>query len=295
MELSDLRVIEAVAREGGMSRAATALNTVQSNVTARVRALEQELGCVLFERHSRGVDLTPAGRRLLPYARRIAELAAEAARAASDDGTPVGPLEIGALETTTALRLTPALAHFAAHYPDVDLALRTGTTAELIDAVLERRLEGAFVCGPVSHRELVASEVFREDLAVFAAPGVASLAKALDGGDVRIIVLKAGCSYRQRLETLLARRGIPVPRLLEFGTLEAIGRCVSAGLGITMLPVGMAGNVWPEGVVSVHRPGKRDSEVHTLFVRRREAFVSSAMHAFLGEFGSVEAKPRRVA
>ena len=68
MDTADLKVFEAVARNGGMNRAAAELHTVQSNVTARIRALEAKLGCPLFERHSRGVALTQAGERLLPYA-----------------------------------------------------------------------------------------------------------------------------------------------------------------------------------------------------------------------------------
>ena len=138
MDTAGLKMFEAVARTGGMNRAAGELHTVQSNVTARIRALETELGCPLFERHSRGVALTPAGQRLLPYARRVAWLLADAARAARDDGEPRGPLTIGSLETTVALRLSPLIASYAAACPEVDLALRPGTTAELIVAVLER-------------------------------------------------------------------------------------------------------------------------------------------------------------
>src|SRR5208337_2388859 len=82
MDTAGLKMFEAVARTGGMNRAAAELNTVQSNVTARIRALETELGCPLFERHSRGVALTAAGQRLLPYARRVAWLLTDAARAA---------------------------------------------------------------------------------------------------------------------------------------------------------------------------------------------------------------------
>lgn len=59
MDAADLRVFEAVARLGGMSRAAEELHTVQSNVTTRVRKLEEQLGTSLFRRHARGVDLTP--------------------------------------------------------------------------------------------------------------------------------------------------------------------------------------------------------------------------------------------
>ena len=164
MDAGDLRVFEAVARLGGMNRAAAELHTVQSNVTARIRQLEDELGSALFQRSSRGVMLTPAGRRLLPYAMRIANLLADAKRAVADDGHPKGPLVIGSLETTAGLRLPGVLADFAERYPEVDLELATGTTCELIESVLAHRLEGAFVCGPVNHPELDEQRVFREEL-----------------------------------------------------------------------------------------------------------------------------------
>ena len=114
MDAADLRIFEAVARLGGMGRAAEALHTVQSNVTARIRQLEDELGRDLFRRHARGVELTSAGHRLLPYAQRVARLLEDARRATLDDGSPQGPLVIGALETSTALRLSRPLAAYVA-------------------------------------------------------------------------------------------------------------------------------------------------------------------------------------
>lgn len=294
MDTADLKLFEAVARAGGMNKAAAELNTVQSNVTARIRALETELGCALFERHSRGVVLTSAGQRLLPYARRIAWLLSDAARAARDDGVPRGPLTIGSLETTAALRLSPLIASYAAACPEVDLALRPGTTPELIEAVLDRRLEGAFVCGPVAHQSLIGQVMFEEELAVLAAPGLPSLEAATQGGIARIVVLRAGCSYRQRLETLLARRGIAVPRLMEFGTLEAIFGCVSAGLGITLLPRALVGPVWLAGRVSLHDLPPEEALVTTVFIHRREAHLSSALRAFL-EHVQAESAPVEVA
>ena len=82
MDATDLKVFEAVARHGSMNRAAAELNTVQSNVTARVRALELELGVLLFQRHARGVKVTPAGRRMLPFSARISRLLSDAKAAA---------------------------------------------------------------------------------------------------------------------------------------------------------------------------------------------------------------------
>lgn len=290
MDASDLRIFEAVARLGGMNRAAAELNTVQSNVTARIRALEVELGTPLFRRHSRGVALTPAGERLLPYAHKVAHILNDARRTVADDGAPKGRLVIGSLETTAALRLSPLLATFVATYPAVDLALKTGTTCELMEDVLAERVEGAFVCGPVDHPDLEQEVVFQEELVVLTAPTVRSLDALVRRGDVRIVVLRAGCSYRQRLEEILAKRGVVAPRRLEFGTLEAIFGCVAAGLGVTLLPKSLIGPVWHDGRVAAHTLPAAEGKVDTLFIRRRGGFVSSALAAFLKRVRSTPAR-----
>src|SRR3954465_1008822 len=102
MNTEDLRVFPMVARCGGMNRAAAELHTVQSNVSARIRALEEQLGVVLFRRHRRGVSLTNTGLRLLLYAKKAALLLAEARHEVQNSRTPKGPLPIGSLETTAA-------------------------------------------------------------------------------------------------------------------------------------------------------------------------------------------------
>ena len=281
MDAADLKVFEAVARLGAMNRAAAELNTVQSNVTTRVRLLEEELGTPLFHRHARGVTLTPAGQRLVPYATGVARLIADARRAVADDGQPKGLLTVGSLETTAAMRLSPILADYAAAHPDVDLVIRTGTTAELIDAVVEHRVEGAFVCGPVDHEALVSEAIFQEELAVATGPAVESLEALAGRADLKTVVLRAGCSYRQRLEEILTRRGVVGLRQLEFGTIESIVGCVAGGLGITLLPRGVLEAPAREGRIVLHTLPPGEANVETLFVRRRDAFVSSALAAFL--------------
>jgi LysR family transcriptional regulator, cell division regulator len=280
MDTRDLATFAAVARLGGMSRAARELNTVQSNVTQRVRRLEETLGVALFERNRHGAKLTAAGERLMPYAGRVDALLAEASRAARDDGAPRGTLTVGALETTAALRLSPLLASYASAHPRVDLVLRTGTTAEMIEQVLDRTLEGAFVCGPVAHPELVATTAFEEELALLSAPSKLSIAELLGQPDLRLVILRAGCSYRQRLEEVLARRGVVGLRRLEFGTLEAILGAVSAGLGITLLPLSLIGPAWRGARIAAHRLPAAEARVQTVFVRRHDMLPSSALSAF---------------
>jgi LysR family transcriptional regulator, cell division regulator len=281
VDVTDLKTFATVARLGGMNRAAAELHTVQSNVTARIRALEQELGSPLFERHSRGVALTPAGRRLLPYAERMGHLLAEARRAVADDGAPRGALNVGSLESTAALRLPRYLVAFAETYPEVDLVLVPGTTAEMVERVLDRQVEGAFVCGPVSHPDLIEEVMFREQLVVVTARRVQTLQDALGRRDLKIVVLRLGCSYRQRLEEVLARRGMVVVRRLEFGTIDGIMGCVSAGVGITLLPRSVAAAAYDAGQVAIHELPADEAHVETVFVRPRDGFVSSALDAFL--------------
>jgi len=123
--------------------------------------------------------------------------------------------------------------------------------------------------------------VLEEELALLSAPGIRSLAEVIGQKDLRIVVLRAGCSYRQILEQWLVRQGVGQPRVMEFGTLEAVVSCVGAGLGVTMLPRGLLGPVWPSGRVAVHPLPSRDARVETQVIRRRDAYVSAALAAFL--------------
>lgn len=280
MDTKDLATFATVARLGGMSRAARELNTVQSNVTQRVRRLELALGVALFDRSRAGVQLTSAGKRLMPYAARVDALLDEAGRAARDDGAPRGVLTVGSLETTAALRLSPLLASYAQAHRSVDLVLRTGTTAEMVQGVLDRELEGAFVCGPVAHPQLATTPSFVEELALLSAPARSSVDSVLQQPDLRLIVLRAGCSYRQRLEEILARRGVVGLRRLEFGTLEAILGAVAADLGITLMPRALIGPTWRGGRIRVHRLTSAEARVETVFVKRHDMIPSSALVAF---------------
>ncbi len=290
MDSNDLQVFVAVARAGGITRAAGALHTVQSNVTARIQTLERELGVPLFQRHSRGVTLTSAGQMLLPYATEVERLLAEAVRAVGDVAAPRGPLQIGSLETTAARRLPPVLLAYSAAYPDVDLRLQMGTTAELIAAVLDRRLEGALVAGPVSHPALIEEPIVDEELVLVTTPACPGIDAGLaDGCELKLLVLRSGCSYRERLERLLAARGLTGLRLLEFGMLDAIIGCAAAGIGITLLPRAVVEPARAAGRVAVHVLPEDQAWVTTVFIRRRDAFTSTALTCFLRCCKQVEA------
>jgi LysR family transcriptional regulator, cell division regulator len=283
VELSDLLTFSTVARCGGITRAAGELNTVQSNVTNRIKALEMEIGAALFERHSRGMRLTGAGQRLLPYAERMAVLSREAMAAARDDRVPRGPLAIGSMETTAAVRLPPLLARFHRRFPAVQLTLQTGPTATLVAGVLDGSLDAAFVCGPVSHPELLVAPVFKEELVLLTArrwPSLAALRAGISESGPTALVFHTGCSYRQRLEQVLAEFGWPSAARLEFGTLDGIIGCVAADMGITMLPRAVVERNEHRANIRAHRLSRTQRRVDTLFIRRRVKHEDAALQSF---------------
>jgi DNA-binding transcriptional LysR family regulator len=283
MELSDLMTFSAVARTGGVTRAAAELNTVQSNITQRVKALEAEIGTPLFERHSRGMTLTGAGRRLQPYAERMAALSREAVLAARDDGEPKGPLAIGSMETTAAVRLPALLAAFHRRFPAVRLSLRTAPTADLVTSVLDGTLDGAFVAGPIDHAELIPVTAFKEELMLVTARRWTSLA-ALRAGTPEsgptALVFRTGCTYRQRLEQVFSESGWPSAARFELGTLDGMIGCVAADMGVTLLPRAVVERHDQSGNIRIHALSASQSRVDTVFIRRRAAHQYSALQGF---------------
>ncbi len=284
MELTDLLTFSAVARNGGITRAAEELNTVQSNVTQRVKALEAEIGTALFERHSRGMSLTGAGRRLLPYAQRMAALSREAVLATRDDGEPKGPLAIGSMETTAAVRLPALLAEFHRRFPAVRLTLKTATTADLVAAVLDGALDGAFVAGPIEHADLTSTLAFREELVLVSAKRFNNLA-ALRAGTPEsgptALVFRTGCTYRQRLEQVFSDFGWPSAARFELGTLDGMIGCVAAGMGVTLLPRAVVERSDQRKEINIHTIDTSWARVDTLFIQRRSAHAYSALSGFV--------------
>ncbi len=285
MNSADLMFFAAVAEAGGIGRAATVLNTVQSNVTGRIRALEQALRTPLFYRGTRGVTLTRAGERLLPYATQVARLLADAEQAVLSDETPRGSLRLGSMETTAALRLPRLLTTYTGKYPEVDIELELGPTKSLIAAVLDRKIEAAFVSGPISQDDLTAVPVLDEELVLVAGTKLRShdevVAMLASKQEARVLVFKTGCSYRLRLEGFLGAHGLVHVRRMEFGTLDGIIGCVEAGMGISLLPRVVAEPMQRSGRVSIHALPDGAGIAQTLIVYRRDSLLTAAFERFL--------------
>src|SRR5690606_15351078 len=116
----------------------------------------------LFNRHRRGVSLTPEGKKLLTYSKEILLLISEMKKAVQSKEEPSGKLDIGTVETV--IQLPKILYNFIKKYKKVDLSLFTGVTETLEEKVLDHKLDGAFVTESNFHPDLVSYEVFHEEL-----------------------------------------------------------------------------------------------------------------------------------
>ncbi|MGQ7246868.1 LysR family transcriptional regulator [Halomonas sp. V046] len=281
MDATDLKFFQAVSKAGSMSGASESLHTVQSNVTSRIKKLEQELDTALFVRTAKGVYLTPAGERLLPHARRVALALENAAAAVHDVDTVSGKLVIGALETTAAMRLSPYLTRFTQQYPSVDLSIITGTSQEMLERVLAHDIDGAFIGGSIYRQDIETTQMFKEELVVVSGPGHHTLASCLQPNDLKILVLRPNCVYRTILETMLIKRGLFEFKVLEFGTLESIIGGVSANIGITLLPRFLIEKTYANFPLKTHRIEDSLANIDTSFIVRRDAYMTLALKKFI--------------
>ncbi|HWE17814.1 MAG TPA: LysR substrate-binding domain-containing protein [Hyphomicrobiaceae bacterium] len=233
MDLAELRIFLAVVGEGGVTRAAKRLHRVQSNVTTRIRQLEDDLGANLFLREGKRMQLTPAGRTLLEYAEQILMLC-ERARDAVQDRAPRGVFRLGAMESTAAVRLPGPLAAYSRRYPDVRLELRTGNPTQLAIAILSDEIDAALVAEPVAAAQFDSMVAFREEPVIVAAKGTPKLGPKQVPKS--IIVFEHGCPHRKRLEGWCEAAGALPERVIELGSYHAMLGCVLAGMGAALLP-----------------------------------------------------------
>jgi DNA-binding transcriptional LysR family regulator len=277
MEIRDLRIFLSVVQNRSISKAAEELHYVQSNVTARIKLLEERLGTTLFHRKSKGVELTVSGHLLLDYAKRIVQLAKEAESAVTDQNEPKGKLSIGSMETTAAVRLPLLLADYHRSYPQVELNLVTGPSEASIKRLLNYEVDGALVAGEVNQEFLIAEKAFEEELVLVTPYHLKDIDHLLN---LTILVFRAGCSYRAQLERWLREtRKLPY-RIMEFGSIEGILGCVSAGMGVSFLPRSVIETQQKQNNFSLHSIPREFGHMTTWFVMRRNENTSKAMQVF---------------
>jgi DNA-binding transcriptional LysR family regulator len=231
-----------VARRQNLSRAAESLFVSQPTLTARLQSLEASLGEQLFVRTRRGMRLTEAGEAFLPYAEHaVAALADGRERLAELRRGVAGRLVLGAPPTVSTYTLPALLARFSATHPNVRLAVKTGTSEEVLEMVLHDQVQLGIMRSLV-HQEIETVPLYTDALVLIAGPGhrlagAGGRARLADLADEVLVLFGRSSSYLLEFTTATFRQAGVLPNsVLELDNIEAAKKMVERGLGVSLVP-----------------------------------------------------------
>jgi len=243
MDIPRLQAFLEVARLGSMRAAARSLHLGQPALSARIAALEDELGARVFERTRRGVRLTLAGRALVPHAERALE-AVEAGRTAvnqveqGDDGE----LVIAAASAINASVVPELVARFRRYHPGVHLYVHTGSAARIIELVAFGTAQLGLIRESVRLRDarLLVTPLYQEQLMLTARPdhpfvteGPIPTARL---ADATLVFYDRDSDDYEITQSLLKEAGVAPYGVIEVDSVDTARRLVARGLGVALLP-----------------------------------------------------------
>jgi DNA-binding transcriptional LysR family regulator len=285
MDLAQLEVFLAVAREGRFSRAAEKLYRTQSAVSQTIRKLEDELGEPLFDRSSREGVLTDAGRVLHEYAEKLLNLRSDAQEALVElRELHKGKLVIAANELTV-LYLLPILAEFRRLHPMIKVTVQRALGSQIPDDVLRHNVElGLLTYDP--QEPLLHSVVIYLDELAFVVPPSHPLASAKQVsisqlGAESFVAHIVTSPYREKVIQAFRRHKTPLHMDVELPTLQAIKRYLVMGNGVALVPeISVEGELARGELVRIP---VRELQLHRKLrlVYRKKASLSHAARAFL--------------
>lgn len=264
MNISQLRAFVEVVERGSFSEAARAMGVSQPAVTMQIQGLESDLGVTLLERRYRRVDLTEAGRALLPTARTVmAELDEARTEIERLSDTVSGHLELAVSTTPGQYILPRLLGSFLRAYPDVTLSLRVYDTVEVISRVESGEAHLGMTGARVSQAKVAYEEMGVDTLIVICPPDSAvagrSHVQLAELAEQPFIMRESGSGTRMVFEAALRGGGIDPADLhvvMELGTSEAIVNAVEGGMGVGVVSHWMADKALTLGTVAqVLSPG----------------------------------------
>ncbi|MCB1358431.1 MAG: LysR family transcriptional regulator [Maritimibacter sp.] len=236
-----MRLFEAVARHGSITRAAEEVNLTQPSVSMQVRALEEKLGQPLTEQIGKSLALTPAGEVALAASRDILARLAEMTSALEDlSGEVAGRLDV-AVVTTAKYFLPKLLGNFKSRYPRVQPRL-TIANRETMLARIADNADDLYIMGRPPEAEAVMAEPFLENVIVMVAPPGHRLVGRRHVPLARIaeedmLRREEGSGTRLAVDDLCRAAGVKLSAHMEFDDLEAIKQGVISGLGLAYLPL----------------------------------------------------------
>ena len=279
MEFSQLRIFQAVAEEESITRAAERLHRVPSNLSTRLKQLEEQLGVELFLRERQRLQLSPAGKVLLDYTTKLFALHDEA-HAAVQGGQPAGDFVLGTMYSTAAIHLPALLARYHRTYPAVNLQVQSGPSGELLEGLLTGRLDAALVDGPPELAGLDGVLLCEEKLVLVSEADHPPVLSARDVEGRSVFTFRQGCSYRMRLESWFSHDHAAMGRAMEIESYPGMLACVIAGSGVAQMSESMLASLPGRESVAVH-PLAEPFATATTWLMWRKGMVGANLNAWI--------------
>ena len=253
--LEQLRTFLTVVRLGGVRKAASALNLTQPAITARIKNLESELGCALFDRSSGGMKLTKRGELLLAHAERFEHLAELVERDVVDPAGVEGRLRLAASETVAQCWLPDLVSRLHGAYPKLEIDLNVDVSFDMRRALLDREIDLAILLGPISDLTVANIVLPGFDLAWYTAAGSARPAREADYLRRPVMTYARNTRPFRELKDLLFERVGPDVSLFPSSSLSACFRLVEADMGVAALPRALGAEHVAAGRIREFDPG----------------------------------------
>ncbi len=284
-----------VARRGNLGRAAEALHLTQPAATWRLQALEREVGVALFVRTGRGMRLTEAGKVALPYAERAVRASREmrGALEALARGA-AGRLDVGCSPAIGVYLLPEALLRFRVRRPDVEVAVRTGHSEEVLQLVLDGEVRLGLVRN-LRHPDVAARLLAEDDLVLAAHPDHPFARRgrvtAAEVGREGLILFDRASSFYELTQMVFARAGVSARIAMELDSAEGAKMMVAKGLGVALLPAMAIARELADGrLVRVEIEDAPPIRRQIYAVWRADEPPTDVVETFLGAFAGDDAR-----
>jgi len=281
LNLEHLKAFVAVIDSGSFSAAAERLSLSQPAVSLQVRQLEKRLGTTLVERVGRRSRPTAAGAELLQHAGHVDAAVAAAINAVAPHASgALGRLRLGTGATACIFLLPPLLGDLRRRYPQLEITVTTGNTADIVKAVEDNTLDLGLVTLPAGGRALHVTPVLDDEYVLVVPPDVALPARITAAVLARLPVLayEPGGNTRRIVDGWFARSGVVLRPVMSLGSDEAIKELVAAGLGCAVLTSLSARDPRRSGTMQVRSLSPRLHRTLAIVVRR-----DKKLHRALGE------------
>ena len=285
MDINQLEVLAAVAKEKSFSRAAEVLNRTQPAVSQAIRRLEQEIGEKLFDRSSKDGTLTLAGEVLLDYAKQMLNLRQTAQNAIKEmRDLHHGKVTVSANEHTV-FYLLPIIQEFRRLYPLIKIEVQRGVASRIPKEVLAREVELGVISFKPNDTSVISTPVLVDELALIVAPSHPlanqKSVSVKELGAETFIAHNAPSPYRQKViesfEKYQTKLNIPI----ELPSLEAIKRLVEKGAGVAFVPKLTAQSEIANGQLLAISIKEMKFERKLNIIYRRNSVLSHAAKSFL--------------